>query len=207
MCADTRSRKVSGRARRVHPGTKPFVAPSKRRTNYPLCITRCLNYSRPSGDIRGRLCSFVPVHAAINIDYHGYSFASIGPLICRKFVVPPSVTRRANCLQYSMNSVSRRICAAVSRDMTHHNKCRCNNWTNRMTRCNAAVVAAELIKFKRVLYTVRWRRPVEENARLLFDIILYHIVAGQSNIRIFPSAVLLDIRRTAKYWDNSFMFA
>lgn len=106
----------------------------------------------------------LPAHAAINIDYRGYSVASIGPLICRKFVVPPpppSVTRRANCLQYSSNSVSRRICAR-SRVMTHHDKCRRNNWTNRTTRSTAPPrYAVKLIKLKRVLCAVRAAKDAE----------------------------------------------
>lgn len=39
----------------------------------------------------------------------------------------------------------------------------------------------------------------ETLGRSLVGIIPFYIDAGQSDIEIFPSAILLDIRRTAKY--------
>lgn len=115
-----RAHKVTYEERRVayaHLGAKPSLVEARRE----LFVMPCLNYSGSPGDIRGWLCSFVPAHAAVNIDYTGYSFASIGPLICRKFVIRRRRASRANCLQYSSNSASRRICVAVTRtDASRH---------------------------------------------------------------------------------------
>lgn len=118
MKYDTRRRRVAATITRS--SNRKAVA-CRNVADYSLCVTPCLNYSQFPGDIRGPALFICAGARGHKYRLPGYSLASIEPLICRKFVIRrrrrrARVTRRANCLQYSANSASRRICTAVTRN-------------------------------------------------------------------------------------------